>query len=229
MATTSSAGTMTHAAHLPQALYGENLAAGDCADALTSIMDNHINLSVWQRTLEQSLEQDIALALSDVQWRDVRLACQPKQIPDELARLWRDNFPSLRADISLLCDMFECLFDASFIALRMVKLTRAMCPRFHVDKIPCRLVTTYTGAGTEWLRESDIERQFLGRGAKGKPDVSSGLIKPTAQVQQISPGHVALLKGDAWPNNEGRGIVHRSPSCDTSSPRMVMTLDFASN
>lgn len=123
--------------------------------------------------------------------------------------------------------MFQCLFDADTIAVRLVRLQRAMCPRFHTDKIPCRLVTTYHGTGTEWLGEDAITREYLGHGANGRPDHSSGLIKEGASVQRLNPFDVGLLKGDAWPENEGHGLVHRSPAADENDRRLLLTLDFA--
>lgn len=50
-----------------------------------------------------------------------------------------------------MVDMFCCLFELKRAGLRLTVLDRAMCPRFHVDRVPCRLVTTYLGAATEWL------------------------------------------------------------------------------
>ncbi|MCL5049743.1 MAG: DUF1826 domain-containing protein [Firmicutes bacterium] len=200
--------------------------------ALTEILDPAMTLAVWQREhagLEQLelIRQEAQSALLDADWRDIRIACNPSDMPSVLNELWGTKYPHLQADISLLSDMFACLLDAEQVAIRLVRLDRAMCPRFHTDKIPCRLVTTYQGAGTEWLEESSIERQYLGRGANGKADSASGLIRPDAVVQQLQPMDVGILKGDAWPGNEGRGIVHRSPSCDPTQPRIVMTLDFA--
>jgi len=34
---------------------------------------------------------------------------------------------------------------------RITTLDRAMCPRFHVDRVPVRLIVTWGGPGTQWL------------------------------------------------------------------------------
>lgn len=57
--------------------------------------------------------------------------------------------------------------------------------------------------------------------------VVAGLIKAGAPVRQLTPFSVALLKGDAWPDNEGRGLVHRSPAVKDGDQRILITLDFA--
>lgn len=200
-----------------------------CAEAtvLTHILQDKVTLAAWQREANAPIQAELASSNAGDTWRDVRVACKPDAMKDVLNDHWGQAYPSLQADICLVTDMFACLFDANEVAIRIVRLTRAMCPRFHTDKIPCRLVTTYQGAGTEWLGNESIQRDFLGRGANGKPDKVSGLIKPNAVIQQLAPFDVAILKGDAWPGNEGLGLVHRSPECDENQPRVIMTLDYA--
>lgn len=215
---------LAHATFIPET----HVISNSHPEALTEILNASVNLAVWEREIEHALQLEVEAAVYDSEWKDLRVACNAEQAATVLNELWGARYPLLRADIALLVDMFDCLFSAEQVAIRIAKLERAMCPRFHVDKIPCRLVTTYVGAGSEWLHETDIQRQFLGRGANGKPDHSSGLIAADAKVQRLQPGHVGLLKGDAWIGNEGRGLVHRSPAADANSPRIVLTLDFSS-
>ncbi|MCP3699547.1 MAG: DUF1826 domain-containing protein [Aliivibrio sp.] len=37
---------------------------------------------------------------------------------------------------------------------------------------------------------------------------------------------MALLKGEGWFENEGGGLVHRSPSLTNGDKRLLLTLDF---
>ena len=97
---------------------------------------------------------------------------------------------------------------------------------FHVDKIPCRLVTTYQGVATQWLNHSDVNRSKLGTGNLGKPDEESGLFKSLNNINQLKQGDVALLKGEYWDENEGAGLVHRSPAVAANEQRLLLTLDF---
>ena len=39
---------------------------------------------------------------------------------------------------ALLVDMFTCLFDLPQAGFHMTVLDHVMCPRFHVDHVPCR-------------------------------------------------------------------------------------------
>lgn len=101
-----------------------------------------------------------------------------------------------------------------------------MCPRFHVDKVPCRLITTYYGIATQWLPQYLVDRTKLGAGCSGKTDEDSGLLLEPNAIQQLEAGQVALLKGENWLNNQNAGLVHRSPQPGEGEKRLLLTLDF---
>ena len=103
---------------------------------------------------------------------------------------------------------------------------KAMCPRFHVDNVPCRLITTYQGIATEWLPHNAADRSKLGTGNSGKPDSQSGIYQDESDIQQLSQGDVALLKGEGWVGNEGKGLIHRSPQLSDQTSRLILTIDF---
>lgn len=128
-------------------------------------------------------------------------------------------------DIYLLSDMLTCLFDCQSVGLRLVPLQKAMCPKFHVDNVPVRLVNTYLGSGTEWL---PLEAT--------KPRPGNGLQHQTAKtpcrwvydkssVQQMQAFDVGLLKGQAWENHEHMAAIHRSCQLEESEKRVLLTLD----
>lgn len=133
---------------------------------------------------------------------------------------------ALSQDIGELVDIFCCLFDLERVGLRLTALDKAMCPKFHVDKVPGRLVTTYRGTATEWLPHSSVNRSKLGHGSEGKADAESGLFKSQDDIQCLNFGDVALLKGERWEGNEGAGLVHRSPALEKGERRLLLTLDF---
>ena len=104
------------------------------------------------------------------------------------------------------------------IGLRLRVLDKPMCPRFHVDHVPLRLVTTYQGAASEWLDESGLDRRLLG-GAQAE-------VVDEQLIHSLSTGDVALLKGERWEGNEGAGLVHRSPRAEPGLARLLLTLDW---
>ena len=91
--------------------------------------------------------------------------------------------------------MFCFLFGLKQAGLRLTALDNAMCPRFHVDRVPCRLLTTYHGIATEWIPHTFADRKKLGSGNQGMSDEQSSLIQTLNEIQQLNTGEVALLKG----------------------------------
>ena len=124
-------------------------------------------------------------------------------------------------------EMYACLFELDEVGVRLQVLDRAMCPRFHTDKLGCRLVSTYLGPGTEWLHNRDVDRSKLGAGNMGLSDEESGLFSRPECIQQVNSGDIVLLKGDGWYGNDGLGAVHRSPAISGGEKRIIVTMDFA--
>ena len=203
-------------------------ASGDTPDVLAEIYQAHINMAVWNRELCASVEEPLPEFLSGNPGFTFATTLTPENASQHLARALGETLAALRADIADLVDMFCCLFDLNSAGVRLAVLSRAMCPRFHVDKVPCRLVTTYSGVATEWLPHACVNRARLGRGGDGLSDLEAGLYAHEYAVQELSSGDVALLKGELWDGNEGAGLVHRSPDVSAGLSRLVLTLDIAS-
>ncbi|XXY54755.1 DUF1826 domain-containing protein [Sorangium sp. So ce269] len=126
-------------------------------------------------------------------------------------------------DVRGLISLFADLTGCPRVGVRLARLDRPMCPRLHADMVTVRLVTTYVGPGTEWAEHAAVRRDRLGHRANGVPDEDSGVLRAGARLRRMAPFEVGLLKGEAWPGNQGRGAVHRSPP--GTSPRVVVTLD----
>ena len=133
---------------------------------------------------------------------------------------------SFYEDIQYLTKMFCDLFDIKDAWLRIDAIDKPMCPRFHADHLKCRLVTTYYGPGTQWLPNSLVNRNKLGHGNNGLADDISGLFSKKSDIENLDVGDIGLLKGEAWVNNEGLGLVHRSPHTDSIYKRLYVTIDF---
>lgn len=133
--------------------------------------------------------------------------------------------PHLAEDVALLCEVLAELTGAERIGARLAVVESAMCPRFHVDRVLVRAVCTYLGHGTEFVSNDHVDRSKLGHAAKGARDEDSGLLSSVERILAAEHGELVLLKGEAWPDNEGRGAVHRSPAASDATPRLVLTLD----
>ena len=214
-----------------QARPHQSFTSGDQPVVLATIYDEQMNIAIWQRALDSTLRR----AAEDILKESVNLqiACTVKldNCTDTLFNALgkTESARVLADDIYYLVDMYCCLFELDRVALRIAKLEHAMCPKFHVDRVPVRLVTTYLGPGTEWLPNRIVDRSKLGIASVGVPDDKSGVYQIATDIQQTTTGDVVLLKGENWIGNEGNGIVHRSPQLPSSTQRLVMTLDFAAD
>ncbi|MEZ9702690.1 DUF1826 domain-containing protein [Vibrio sp. 10N.261.46.E12] len=210
-----------------QACHKQGLSASEQPTVLTDIYKSDINIAIWQRQFDEGLTTAINefIVLNPNFSKSVSVS--PDNAYDKLEFV-TDGTASraLLENMAELVDMFCCLFELKDVGLRLAVLNKAMCPRFHFDQVPCRLVTTYHGVATQWLPNDLVDRSKLGRGSNGQPDSASGLYSHESDIQQLSSGDVALLKGERWSGNENAGLVHRSPVTSSDETRLLLTLDF---
>lgn len=201
--------------------------AGD-AGILADIYKETCNIAIWQRQLDPSflasLQQFVQSGSSLTMAKQISI----NKLQDDIQSLAAGEpfAKQLHAYIAELCEMYACLFDAKTIGFRISTLNRAMCPRFHVDRVVCRLVTTFLGDGSQWLEQDKVFRDRLGHSSGKKSDSASGIYQTENDIQKLHTGDVALLKGELWQNNENGGLVHRSPPVPNDQARIVMTLDL---
>lgn len=198
---------------------------GVTPETLTRILEDQTNLAVWQRQLPVHIADFAQLVLSLNEPLAESLCVE---LPDEdaepdlagLAAGLRDlqGFEGFMSDLKWLISAFACLLGARRIGVRLRVLDKAMCPRFHVDHVPVRLITTYAGIGSQWLEEGEMDRLQLGQ-VDAEP-------QDPASIRQLNSGDVALLKGEKWHGNEGFGLIHRSPQPAPGERRLLLTLDW---
>jgi hypothetical protein len=201
---------------------------GNHPAVLTDVYEETANIVIWQRQLTDGLKQEVHDFVAGRQRPYLSMLVTPKEAPMALSKaLGGSSFIQLREDICELLDMFCCLFELKRAGLRLTVLNKTMCPKFHVDHVPARMITTYQGVATEWLPQQQVDRSKLGVGSGGKSDEESGIYQHPSHIQTLSCGEVALLKGEAWLGNQNAGLVHRSPALPNREPRLLLTLDFS--
>lgn len=204
----------------PQSVHGREPVS------LADIYQPTVNLVRWQRRLKSAITADCAALLSRTAL-SLRSVLKPGETIEWLPGAL--NLPphsALLDDVSMLVTLFADLFGLEQVGLRFELIDKTMCPRFHTDRLTCRLVTTYSGAATQWLEESNVDRSKLGPGAAGLADELSGIVRDARQIHHAAAGEVLLLKGDGWPDTAVPGIVHRSPPSDGVQKRLLLTLDL---
>lgn len=195
---------------------------------LVSIFDKKIQISCLSRPINKEIGYYFAQLAEQNKLMTLRFQCvyhHQKAIdwgflPDLVGK------NRLIEDIELLLDIYTELLGCQRVGFRLEVLDKAMCPRFHVDKVGVRLLCTYQGVGTQWLDDSQANRAKLGLGAQGLADECSGLMVVNEEFGQANPFDIVLLKGASWPENEGKGAIHRSPRVDCAiQPRVLLVLD----
>ena len=177
---------------------------------LAEIYQPDVQVCSWQR----SIDPLITAYLSSLSYHG-KLQFIETLEPDNHATL--DALPAgagrqqLLADLTLLTEIFCDLLGCPAVGLRGARIEHAMCPKWHIDRVPIRLLCIYDGPGTEWLDDQSVAHSSLSELADGA-------------CQRATIGEVVLLKGALWQDNEGRGAIHRSPAIETG-PRTVVSLD----
>lgn len=199
-------------------------AFGQDIEVLPRIFDDHITLAVMERRLDVALTLAVRSQLAcqrgvEWHWRGAPgLAMQ-----EDLARRLPapEAGDALVEDIGNIAEAMAYLFSTDTIGIRLRTLEGAMCPRFHVDNLAVRLVTTYAGPASEWLPEHAVNRAGLGAPHPDKPDI----VADPAAIRKLAIGDLALLKGCGWIGNEAHGLVHRSPQPAPGERRLLLALD----
>ena len=195
---------------------------------ISHIFNRDINISVWKRNLNSNIlhaSEILLIKNSDLQFSElVNKNFSIDFLADKIGA--DEKLISFYEDIQYLTKLFCELFDIKDAWLRIDAIDKPMCPRFHADHLKCRLVTTYYGPGTQWLPNSLVNRNKLGHGNNGLADDISGLFSKTSDIENLDVGDIGLLKGEAWVNNEGLGLVHRSPHTNSNYKRLYVTIDF---
>ena len=202
-----------------------NCVRGDHPDVLRDILKPGINLCLWQRPVNRAVSHELS-SLQAAHLPDVRCWTSPASFDDDVDTLLRqqDLDPSAlknwRIDLRRLADMFFSLSEDRDVSIRLETKDGDGCRRFHVDRTHLRLLCTYRGPGTLWLTDAQVDRAAQGSGAPNDDIIRFG--EPSC----FETFWVGVMKGDAYPANAGRGLVHRSPPIAGSSrTRVLFCLD----
>ena len=171
-----------------------------------------------QPAVSESLSQKLinSRRIAELRWvqdtldRDAPSKVLPGSIDD-------DVMEALTEDISEASGLLGTLMDCEQVGVRLEALHTPMCPRFHADYVPCRMLITLSGAGTEWIANDDVDwTAFADRESMDPP------MQADAEIRQFPTGNWSLLKGGSW-SEHFAGVVHRSPH--NVGERLLLTLD----
>lgn len=197
----------------------KNWAHGTTANSLENVHNKDVNIAIWERStndlaaeISALLKQNIELRASgtlDTVLNDITVALNAK------------HYPRVLADVKKLLKQFSKITKAEEYRLLLTTVNTNMCRRFHTDINDLRLLCTYSGPGTLWLTEDNIDRKAL-----DSSDDNDCIVIDENKVQRVKTGSVALLKGALFPQEGTRAIVHRSPTIEESGEtRLLLRID----
>ena len=80
-----------------------------------------------------------------------------------------------------------------------------------------RMLCTYSGPGTLWLKEDNIDREALHASTDNEP-----IALDERMIQQVRTGDLVILKGAIYPKEGTKAAVHRSPAIEESGERRLL-------
>ena len=195
-----------------------HLVTDNCSD-LARFYDDEFNLCVWTPTPDSERETYARLlAQENFQFKQV------VSNQDPMAAF--DSFPDgtgsavTKEWIGELIDIFATLFGLNQVGLRISSVSKPMCPKFHADHIPARMVHALHGDGSEWVNDNLFES---GESNENYRELIKKFEIEDSKIERAPAGSVALMKGTGWKDHIPP-VIHRSPM--HHEKRVVMTLDF---
>jgi len=180
---------------------------------LAKIHEESNNIRTCNRDLYH-LQDDIGRYISN--FDDIKLVGNATEIEKKLNHLL-PNHNNLRLDLLNLIDVFIEITGSSKLRFFFGTITENMCRKFHTDLNDLRLLCTYSGPGTLWLKEDNINRKAL-----NSFDEIDDIVIDDKKIQQASTGAIVIMKGALYPGKNTLAAVHRSPTIETSGERRLL-------
>lgn len=186
---------------------------------MNGIHQNDVNIAIYNRDISYlSVEINYLLA-KNIEYRasgdiDTILEGVKKTINPHKCHL-------VIQDIHDLLKLFKEITSKNSFRLLLATVNSNMCRMFHTDMNSLRMLCTYIGPGTLWLKEDNINRRAL-NSIQSKQSIAI----EEERIQQVSTGSVAILKGALYPKENTKAIVHRSPTIEESGKkRLLLRID----
>lgn len=186
---------------------------------LKEILQEELNMVIWER----EISQEIKLYTEFLSKKDVfEINSTYSHLDSLFLKLPSKNhvgYGFFCQDIRFISELFKNILKSQNLKIQLSVVNKVQCPKFHVDFVKLRLLCTYTGHGSHYLENENVNRNELGLG------VNSKVPKSSDQVKEVSKFAVSILKGEAFKNNQGKGVVHRSPLIEENQKRVILKIE----
>lgn len=201
--------------------HGASVLFGHSPDLFRRIHDTDVELIIWERPLARGLGRWLETLSVDRLPNQRVLVTTVHLRPALTAILDLAGMPdgamrdALLDDVLQLATLFMDMLDSDRVDIRLETVQHDACWKFHRDNVAARLVTTYRGPGTQWVRPHDSTTALAEQKSYRGP------------IQHFPKNAVGLFKGSQA--RPASGIVHRSPPISGSGiTRLLLCLNLPS-
>ncbi len=194
-----------------------NWAEGSEPKVLNEIHRSTTNISIYNREISH-LDVEINELL--VENAEIQTSGEPKLIQQYLKEKL-SAYPLILDDLLTLIEHFKLATEATSYRVLLATVNTNMCRKFHSDINDLRMLCTYSGPGTLWLKNDNVNWKEL-NALSSVQDVAID----ESKAEQAKRGSVIILKGALYPNDQTSAIIHRSPTIEeTGTRRLLLRID----
>lgn len=195
----------------------KNWGEGNCPTVLHQIHSNEVNIAIYNRDIDVlSNEIDMALNLAI----EIRVSGDIDKIVQTIENDLME-FDLLKSDLISLLHLFKDITKANSYKVLLATVNTNMCRKFHTDINDLRMLCTYSGPGTLWLEDDNVNRKALDTCGDNEC-----IVLDETKIHQAKTGSVVILKGAIYPIEGTKAIVHRSPTIEeTGERRLLLRID----
>ncbi|MEL6803571.1 MAG: DUF1826 domain-containing protein [Bacteroidota bacterium] len=185
-------------------------------EVLKRIHEEDVNIAIYERDTSKLKSEINSLLDQNIEFR---ASGDIDAIMSDVVKVVDQHTHSLIIkDMERLLSYFQEVVQTTNCRLLLAAINSNMCRKFHTDINEIRMLCTYSGPGTLWLTDDNINRRALG--ARGREDERIAIEE--SKVQQVKTGAVTLLKGALYPYDRANAVVHRSPTIEESGEKRLL-------
>lgn len=200
-------------------LTAENWKIGATLSVLDKIHNDDTNITIHSRDIgflreeiDRFLEQEI----------NIQTSGNEQRILDDVSKvLSSQEFSLIVQDIRNLLNQFKLISRKQEFQVFLATVNTNMCRRFHTDRNDLRMLCTYSGPGTLWLKNENMNRT-----AQESFGDNEAIVYDKKEIQHAKTGDTVILKGTLYPQEKKNAVVHRSPTIEESgNKRLLLRID----
>ena len=170
----------------------KNWVSGECISVLDEIQQQSINVVVYDRNVDHLLKPIKSITEKTINFNtsgDIEIIIKRLKYELIYMNLSHDEISTFTDDIKKILLKFKSTCEVNSFQFLLSTINDDMCRRFHIDNNDLRLLCTFSGPGTLWLTENNVDRQALNSGASNQY-----IVIDKNEIRQANTGSIIVLK-----------------------------------